>query len=1353
MMQEIKRLGDSDSAEGYVKSARASISNLKRSLRRGPMGKKARESKNRVRGEGSRDGEQSSIMNRIKTTRASYLLSLNIHVSEKKWLRRRGSSIQNEVNFEAPSSPISDILEDSHDDDDNLLSTNGSFSLPFVDENFTAPIPRGRTMSDEVITMYSTYPPRQRAFTSSDSVADLIFDPLQSLPAKNRLMSIEDIGSMSSMDSIHRDIIDDESLRDRTIDAMYREYGLLYHSHGKYFHHDNLNCRKRPSASRAISERKFTSWVEAGIHFNQEQVFVDEYDQSKNDTTNNGIISPLTLPPIAPSSMKAEAKDFSCQLTLSRQSITNAAMRSFRSVLNQGGTLTITPITARFLPDASKNMCMHVVVSHGNTNVRSNSVKGVSPVWCHEYLEDNCSFGGKLQLSRKTSKRHRFGNRTIFNEDLDVEVHRLEANSTLRLSVMGSRKGLKKDIVLGVLIVPISLVTENCNEASLGIEEFEQTDEDQKLVRWFPLMALNESNPVEGDMGMSLSAFDTEKVNRQDFNKDFMPCIQIAFSWKPKDMKWSGLKSPSMELGSTEPPSAVQKLISGDLSYLRLDLGGVLLSLIDSLKCNQLLSLSLRAIDGKYSVSSSKTKIFFGVGSMQIDNQLIGALEPVILAPASSSDPQPALWFECEKDHTRSKRDVDSYDFVLCRIKELDVRIEERWLFNLWSFVIRLALKVERKGSTSKTKDHLVTNTGIQNSSPGKFLLKHDSIDPAVFTSGSFDRTRTKKVYIQMLGFDELKINLSYLKGSDIRDGDGADNNTVKSDDEFGDKHGNDSDGATDSLSTVWRASSQGARLSVMTDSPLGGEWSSSSNFEDTSLAEANLPFVASGLIPSITDAPIKLSKRQIEHVFESSEEIIASLKKYFVEEIMRQIYIVIGSVDFVGNPTMIAKTIGTGVRDFFYQPYTSLLKSPNDLGIGVVKGTLSLVSHSAQGVFGLTSKMSSAVSKIAARASMDENFRIKQAQKFAARKNNAKKSARKTKKELAFMVIQPFEDVLNGAFSGVKGVFVEPYRGAKNGGGACGCLKGLSIGVIGTIVRPIAGIANAFNHVSNSVQLLASGINILEEEVLEAKRFRMPCVFGVGNRFLPFNLQFSISVDLIRNHPIVLSKKNDPLRKAEHILLVEVLSDYEPGVELHVVLSSCRMALFKKSNVSSHLYDMAWQIDLSIDSLHSEVTNVGHHSVELRVQTSPKSGAGIGVSLASRKRATSTNKHEIYKVRGKFQHRPKLLRLHNALCCLTGNFDNVVYERGLGPEWSSEGKVSFGYIQFESPPTPNKKLCSASKTDNALGVNGINEKGLLDLLESVSWEFLPTHNNEENARRSRMSPKWLVKACTTRMR
>jgi Vacuolar-sorting-associated 13 protein C-terminal len=49
---------------------------------------------------------------------------------------------------------------------------------------------------------------------------------------------------------------------------------------------------------------------------------------------------------------------------------------------------------------------------------------------------------------------------------------------------------------------------------------------------------------------------------------------------------------------------------------------------------------------------------------------------------------------------------------------------------------------------------------------------------------------------------------------------------------------------------------------------------------------------------------------------------------------------------------------LGTGVRDFFYEPAEGLMQSPSAFGRGVAKGTLSLVGHTTSGVLGFTTKV-----------------------------------------------------------------------------------------------------------------------------------------------------------------------------------------------------------------------------------------------------------------------------------------------------------------------------------------------------------------------------------------------------------
>ena len=60
--------------------------------------------------------------------------------------------------------------------------------------------------------------------------------------------------------------------------------------------------------------------------------------------------------------------------------------------------------------------------------------------------------------------------------------------------------------------------------------------------------------------------------------------------------------------------------------------------------------------------------------------------------------------------------------------------------------------------------------------------------------------------------------------------------------------------------------------------------------------------------------------------------------------------------------PPIYARTtpiqLGTGVKDFFYEPAEGLMKSPTAFGKGVAKGTMSLVGNTTSGVLGFTTKI-----------------------------------------------------------------------------------------------------------------------------------------------------------------------------------------------------------------------------------------------------------------------------------------------------------------------------------------------------------------------------------------------------------
>jgi hypothetical protein len=83
----------------------------------------------------------------------------------------------------------------------------------------------------------------------------------------------------------------------------------------------------------------------------------------------------------------------------------------------------------------------------------------------------------------------------------------------------------------------------------------------------------------------------------------------------------------------------------------------------------------------------------------------------------------------------------------------------------------------------------------------------------------------------------------------------------------------------------------------------------------------------------SVSDAPIRLQGKANDHVFESPIEIFSSVKNYCVNETLKQVYKIIGLLDFVGNPTILFSSFDSGVRDLVVAPTKAFLKSPTDVG------------------------------------------------------------------------------------------------------------------------------------------------------------------------------------------------------------------------------------------------------------------------------------------------------------------------------------------------------------------------------------------------------------------------------------
>jgi len=219
---------------------------------------------------------------------------------------------------------------------------------------------------------------------------------------------------------------------------------------------------------------------------------------------------------------------------------------------------------------------------------------------------------------------------------------------------------------------------------------------------------------------------------------------------------------------------------------------------------------------------------------------------------------------------------------------------------------------------------------------------------------------------------------------------------------------------------------------------------------------------------------------------------LVSAIKSHYVQESLRQVHIVLGSADFLGNPVGLFNNISSGVADIFYEPYQGLVMTdrPQDLGIGIAKGASSFVKKSVFGFSDSMAKFTGSISKGLAAASMDKEF---QDQRRMSRSRNRPKHA-------LYGITSGGNAFASSMASGIGGLARHPMEGAEKEG-AVGFVKGVGKGFLGLATKPAIG---AFDLASNMAEGVRNTTTVFDQEGLD--RVRMPRYIGQDGIVRPYS-------------------------------------------------------------------------------------------------------------------------------------------------------------------------------------------------------------------------------------------------------
>ncbi|GAA5898641.1 hypothetical protein JCM6882_000886 [Rhodosporidiobolus microsporus] len=211
----------------------------------------------------------------------------------------------------------------------------------------------------------------------------------------------------------------------------------------------------------------------------------------------------------------------------------------------------------------------------------------------------------------------------------------------------------------------------------------------------------------------------------------------------------------------------------------------------------------------------------------------------------------------------------------------------------------------------------------------------------------------------------------------------------------------------------------------------------------------------------NVNDAPVRLNALVIENVRLSLPVLQERLTVHYGNEFFGQLYRVLGSADFLGNPVGLFTNVSSGVADFFVQPYDSVMMNGNkDLGIGIARGAGSLAKKTVFGLSDSLAKISGSVGKGLSAATLDKQY---QSQRRMRQFRNKPKHA-------LYGVTAGATSFVTSVASGFEGLATKPLEGAESGG-AAGFFKGVGMGLVGAVTKPAVGIFDLANNITEGIR------------------------------------------------------------------------------------------------------------------------------------------------------------------------------------------------------------------------------------------------------------------------------------------
>ncbi|CAJ1061446.1 LOW QUALITY PROTEIN: vacuolar protein sorting-associated protein 13B-like [Xyrichtys novacula] len=188
-----------------------------------------------------------------------------------------------------------------------------------------------------------------------------------------------------------------------------------------------------------------------------------------------------------------------------------------------------------------------------------------------------------------------------------------------------------------------------------------------------------------------------------------------------------------------------------------------------------------------------------------------------------------------------------------------------------------------------------------------------------------------------------------------------------------------------------------------------------------------------------------------------TARQLVHALAMHYAAGALFRAGWVVGSLEILGSPASLVRSIGNGVSDFFRLPYEGLTRGPGAFVSGVSRGTTSFVKHISKGTLTSITNLATSLARNMDRLSLDEEHYTRQEEWRRQLPESLGDGLRQGLSRLGISLLGAIAGIVDQPMQNFqKNWEIQSSAGSK----AKGVISGVGKGIVGVFTKPIGGAA-----------------------------------------------------------------------------------------------------------------------------------------------------------------------------------------------------------------------------------------------------------------------------------------------------